>query len=637
MNTGTLGLQLFRDRYALKRIADPGLGPSDRVFGHFGSVGTDGELGVVVGVDVAAGTAVVRRDGGGEAEVAVRLLAKIAETDPAELWDRLAATMAAAEVPALRDHWKVRFRALLDGWRCVPGGRIMAGAGTGVPYSSCYVLPGPRDSRRAIIDRLAEMAELMAHGAGVGMNVSALRPRLAKVEKLNGRSSGAVSWAELFSVTAGLISQGGTRRGALMLLMEAWHPDIREFVTAKRGDGRFSKANLSVGLSDSFMAAVRAGAEWELVFPDTAHPSYDDLWDGDLDAWRRRGLPVLVHDRLPARALWRAIAEAAWASGEPGLFFLDRYNAESNAWYLNPIRCSNPCAEQGLPDWGSCNLGAVNLARVVEGGAVDWARLRTIVRDAVRFLDNVIDVTPYVYDRVREQQAAERRIGLGTMGLAEMMLMLGIRYGSTESLAFVDRLFGFICREAYGASVELAREKGAFPAFRAEPYLQSAFMRRMPEDIRGAVTRHGIRNVTVLSQAPTGSIGSMVGTSTGIEPYFSWSWQRTSRLGTHEERVPLYDRWRRDNPGRALPEHFVTAHALAPEDHVRIQAAVQRWIDSSVSKTCNLPASATVEDVMRVYELMYDLGCKGGTVYRDQSRSEQVLCDLSNNECKTCG
>jgi ribonucleoside-diphosphate reductase alpha chain len=636
MVLGAFGRELFLDRYALKRTADPDLGPGDYVFGHLDPDGANAELGMVVSMDCHAARAVVRRADGRHIDVDPRLLDKVVETEPAQLWTRLAMTMAAVEQPALRAPWQDRFRALLDDWCFVPGGRVMAGAGTGVPYSSCYVLPGPRDSRRRITDRLAEMAELMAHGAGVGMNISALRPRLTKVEKLNGRSSGAVSWAELFSFTAGLIGLGGTRRGALMLVMEAWHPDILEFIAAKRGEGRFSKANLSVGLSDAFMEAVHADGQWELAFPDTTHPAYDEVWDGDLEAWRKRDLPVVSYRRLPARQLWRAIAEAAWACGEPGVFFLDRYNGESNSWYLNPIRCSNPCAEQGLPDWGSCNLGAIHLGRMVGDTGVDWAKLGSTVRGAVRFLDNVIDATPYVFEELRNQQMMERRIGLGTMGLAEMMLRLGIRYGGAESLGFVDRLFHFICREAYGASIDLAKEKGAFAGFQAEPYLKGAFMRRMPEDIRAAIARHGIRNVTVLSQAPTGSIGSMVGTSTGIEPYFSWTWRRFSRLGTHEERVPLYDDWLSTHPGQPLPDHFITAHSLPPEDHVRLQAAVQRWIDSSVSKTCNLPSSAKVEDVMAIYSLMYESGCKGGTIYRDQSRNEQVLCTLQDGECTSC-
>ncbi|MGH2541354.1 MAG: LAGLIDADG family homing endonuclease, partial [Ardenticatenaceae bacterium] len=283
------------------------------------------------------------------------------------------------------------------------------------------------------------------------------------------------------------------------------------------------------------------------------------------------------------------------------------------------------CGEQPLPSWGICNLGAVNLARFIEDGEVDWEMLGQTVRYAVRFLDDVIDATPYFFQENAKQQLQERRVGLGVMGLAEMLIRLGLRYGSAEGNEFLDELFRFFTTEAYKASADYAREKGAFPAFDPARFLRSGFMQAMPEEVRETVNEQGIRNVTLLTVAPTGTTGTMVGTSTGIEPYYFWSYFRKSRLGTHEEVVDVVSEWQEAHPGEPLPDFFVTAMDLTPEAHVRVQATVQRWIDSSISKTSNVPNEYTVEQTAELYELMYELGCKGGTIYRDGSRDEQVL------------
>ncbi|RMG89311.1 MAG: ribonucleoside-diphosphate reductase, adenosylcobalamin-dependent, partial [Chloroflexi bacterium] len=283
---------------------------------------------------------------------------------------------------------------------------------------------------------------------------------------------------------------------------------------------------------------------------------------------------------------------------------------------------------QPLGAYSVCNLGAINLARFYDAdkGDVAWDDLRQAVRYAVRFLDDVIDSTPYFFPENEAVQQGERRIGLGTMGIAELMIRLGIRYGSDESVEFIDRLYELIATETYEASIELAKEKGAFPNFDAEKFLESGYMQQMPEEIRQKIAEHGIRNVTLLTQAPTGTTGTMVNTSTGIEPFFSWVYYRKSRLGLHEEQVPLVREWYEQHPdAEELPDYFVTAMDLAPEDHVKVQAAIQRWVDSAISKTCNVPNEYTVEQVAKLYEYMYDLGCKGGTIYRDGSRDEQVL------------
>ncbi len=807
-------------------------------------------------------------------------------------------------------------------------------------------------------------------------------------------------------IANGLVTHN-SRRGALMLILNVWHPDVGEFINSKRKMDRITNANISVGITDDFMEAVKQDRTWDFIFPDTSVPDYDEIWDGDIRAWQAAGRPIVVHKTVPAREIWDNIIESAWASAEPGIFFVDRYNYQSNSWYFAPIACTNPCTtgdtfvateygytqakdlqvgmrirtaaglkpiekiynnglqriyrvefsdggylectgehklkvvrnkkyewvavsalhqgdkvlvsaneafgppcrlpteaiayiqkhglnvsrtydhrlglaigvvigtgslrrlpvaaghsdqceiafgaseeawvdkfvawltemniqpqkekdtisggdgtavrqivrlhgdklatlmikvglqpnlkapdkvipetflkmdkaflagildglfstdraairlpsvlltqdkpslrfhtvsyslaqqvrllllqfgihgriyttgdevlgyevvvmneslarfyaeiglshpekakglkdvvenwhfsggtwtaavlsvqdtereeavydvyepqtltwvtngyvsldcgEQGLPAWGVCNLGALHLARFVQNGRVDWSNLGQAVRVAVRFLDNVIDGTPYFFEENARQQLGERRVGLGSMGLAEMLIRLKIRYGSPECITFLDTLYQFIAQEAYLASTEYAAEKGVFPKFETAKFLQSGFMQTMSAEVQQAVREKGIRNVTLLTQAPTGTTGTMVGTSTGIEPYYFWEWERLGRMGSHLERVDVYDEWLSQNAKgsdgamKLLPPYFVTAMDLKPEDHVRVQAVIQKWVDSSISKTCNTPNDYTIEQTRQLYELMYELGCKGGTIYRDGSRDQQVL------------
>lgn len=930
------------------------------------------------------------------------------EKTPEELWDRLARAMASVEAPDKQAEWELNFRSILDDWKLVPGGRIAAGAGASdeLTLFNCYVIPSPHDSRGGIMETLSEMTEIMSRGGGVGINLSSLRPRRAIVRGVSGSSSGAVSWGGLFSYATGLIEQGGSRRGALMLMMNDWHPDVLDFITVKSTMGQITNANLSVCVSNGFMQAVKEDKDWELVFPDTADPDYDELWDGDLAKWKALGKAVKPYRTVKAREMWHTIIESAWRSAEPGVVFMEYYNQMSNSWYFNPIICTNPCfhpdtristefgliriedlyrtvqaesfltatdarlvnqlrvvngrsyevpgtvmrtatvfptgvkktllvelgngmelkvtpehriytdrgwveakdlttddhvyiqsgagkfaqtddlgvqwghflgwltgdgwfakrgdvgmvfgkqdtevipamveagrqltgvqakvferengtfhlfwwrkdlverlealgvkrvkavekevpaaiftaaqptvvaylqglfsadgtvyendemhgsvrlassskkllqdvqllllnlgihgricvrtkqnqaqftyrtvegedkvydshpsyeliisgdnmmvfaeqigfqlvsrkqgaleriarpsrksekfmsnvtsvsqgetvtvydvtepqthsliangivvhncGEQGLPAWGVCNLSAVNLSKFYdeEKHDVAWDELGKTVRYSVRFLDNVIDRTPYHFEENEKNQKSERRVGLGTMGLAELMIKLKIRYGSPESLVFLDKLYGFMAKEAYLSSSDIAAEKGSFTQFEAEPFLQSGFMKQMTEtfpEVGDAVRTKGMRNVTVITQAPTGSTGTMVGTSTGIEPYFAFEYFRQSRLGYDKQYVPIAQEYKDKHPNEELPDYFVTAMSLSAEDHIRAQAAIQTWVDSSISKTANCPADFTVEETKRLYELAFDLGCKGVTIYRDGSRDVQVL------------
>ncbi len=533
------------------------------------------------------------------------------ERHPEQMWQRVASSIAAVEkTDEKRLFWTRRFREALSGFKFVPGGRILAGAGTGhrVTYYNCYVIPSPEDSRGGILDNLKIMTEIMARGGGVGINLSTLRPRGSYIRTVNGTASGPCSWAQLYSVATGdVIQQGGSRRGALMLMLDDNHPDIEEFITVKRRPGMIEHANLSVCVSDAFMRAVAADDDWQLV------------WDGK------------VHKTLRARDLWNLICESAWASAEPGVVFIDRYQSLSNTWYYETIRCVNPCGEQGLPPWGVCNLGALNLAAFVHDGSFDYDGLAEHARVAIRFLDNVIDANDYFIEENRIAQLGTRRTGLGTMGLADALLALQVRYGSEESLAVIERIYRTIRDAAYDMSCDIAAEKGPFPNFDAEKYLKGAFIQRLPEPIKAKIRQHGIRNAVILTQAPTGTTSLLAGVSSGIEPVYDFAMLRRDRTGEHVLYHPLYQQWHDAHPGEPTPDWFVKAADLTPEEHVRVQALIQQYTDASISKTVNAPNNHTVEQVDTLYRLAYELGCKGVTYYRDGSR-DAVLMHLDKKE-----
>jgi ribonucleoside-diphosphate reductase alpha chain len=974
-----LGYKIFLDRYAQKDMNRETLAVGDIVIVVINSQTGQREIGKVTTIDLPRVS--IQLNDGEVVERDIENVDKPLETDPAQMMDRVAKGIAAVEkTKKLQKEWSEKFRWLLDGWKFIPGGRILTAAGTdqSLTYYNCYVIPSPHDSRGGIMTTLTQMTEIMSRGGGVGMNLSTLRPRQAYVKGVNGRSSGSVSWGGLYSFVTGLIEQGGSRRGALMLILNDWHPDIFDFINSKRQAGQIVNANISVGVSDSLMEAIEKDADWDLVFPDTSDPDYDELWDGDLDTWVAAGRKVIHYKTVKARELWNAIIESAWASAEPGVWFRERSNKMANSWYFNPLIATNPCVagdtriytdkglvtarelfddeteisvaidgrfgldepvtpstrvfmtgvkpvyrlqtkegyylratsdhrimtprgwvelqdlkpedeihimnrkggfgqegslelgrvlgwlvgeekrelapvfaqyvtdivepmtdcsrsypvgivdiadrdearvqsdrlrqlvtgyglaenkhqvpeivfkgtedmqrgflqalftadgsaqqttskaavirlasshyelleqvqqllgnfgivcrifknrrneqlrmlpdgkggkkayltraqheihiakanvahfqeelgflmeyknqaiekylseykigprsesfkakvesstlegeeevfdltepithsmivnnlvihqcgEQPLGAWSVCNLGAINLATFYdeEKHDVAWEKLDKTVRVATRFLDNVIDTTPYFFDENYHMQMDERRVGLGTMGVAELMIACGVRYGSDESVEFIDKVYKAIAVASYETSAELAKEKGTFPKFDAEKYLESGFMQQMPATLHESIREKGIRNVTLLTQAPTGTTGTMVNTSTGIEPFFSWIYYRKSRLGLHEEQVPIVAKYFAEHPDETeLPEYFVAAMDLAPEEHVKVQGAFQKWIDSAISKTSNVPNDYTVEQVSELYKLMYELGCKGGTIYRDGSRDEQVL------------
>src|SRR3990172_1917844 len=375
------------------------------------------------------------------------------------------------------------------------------------------------------------------------------------------------------------------------------------------------------------MEAVKKDGDWDLVFPEITDPDYDKAWDGDLDKWRSLGKKVTLFKTVKAAQVWDKICQAAWASAEPGLHFIDRSNKRSNTWYFEKLISTNPCGEQPLGSWAVCNLGSVSLPAFIRDGKMDYEKLYETVKAAIRFMDNVIDTTGYYYDENRKQQAGIRRIGLSGMGLGDALIMLGERYGSKEAEPTVEKIYKTIRDAAYEASAELAAEKGAFPKFDREKYLQGHFIKKLPEGIRAKIRKYGIRNAVLLTQAPTGTTSLLAGVSSGIEPVYDFAMIRKDRTGEHTLYHPLYQKWQQEYSGQLHPPYFVSANDLTPEDHVRMQAIIQEYTDSSISKTVNAPNGHSVEDVKKLYTLAYELGCKGVTYMRDGSR-EGVLSHM---------
>jgi len=540
----------------------------------------------------------------------------------------------------------------------------------------------PGDQRSTIASTLADMWERMAEGKRVSMVLSSLRPRYSYVRGVNGRSSGAYSWGllydkgnqvfgqgfgpvgvgEIMSVGCQLTLQGGSRRGALMLILNDRHADVRKFIRCKQVEGVISGANISVGISEEFMLAKANGEPWQLGF---VAPGDVEDFDGNFENYIESGGAFETTQTIMAESLWDELVASAWKSAEPGVVFLGRANATSNSYYFNPLVATNPCGEQPLPAYGICNLGAVVLSKFAVGFDDDpgtmafqdgdkrqyiggwlrkhfdesraefllnhvlWEALEETTRLGIRFQDAVIDATYYPFAENRRNQMSERRIGLGVMGLHDLLLKCGMRYGSPESVQFIDVLMGLMAEWSYLESVELAKENGSFSAFDRDLFMQSGYMRQMAAErphVAEAIREHGVRNVTTMTIAPTGTTGTMVGCSTGCEPYYAWSYFRNSRLGMFEENASIVQEYYDTHPEvGALPDYFVTSMDLTPEEHVRVQGALQKWIDSSISKTCNAPNDYTVENTKELYDLAYRLGCKGITIYRDGSRSEQVL------------
>ncbi|RBO55118.1 adenosylcobalamin-dependent ribonucleoside-diphosphate reductase [Rhodovulum sp. BSW8] len=542
---------------------------------------------------------------------------KDAEGAPADgtvedTWRRIARALAQAEADPAK--WEEVFFGALEDFKFLPAGRITAGAGTGraVTLFNCFVMGTIPDSMAGIFDMLKEAALTMQQGGGIGYDFSTIRPKGADVKGVAADASGPLSFMDVWDAMCRTIMSAGSRRGAMMATMRCDHPDIEQFIIAKQDPARLRNFNLSVLVTDAFMEAVKAGGTWELQF------------DGK------------VYHTVEARDLWNRIMRATYDYAEPGVIFIDRINQMNNLAYCETIAATNPCGEQPLPPYGACLLGSINLARLVAepfeaGAALDEAALETLVATAVRMMDNVVDISRFALDAQRHEAQAKRRIGLGVTGLADALLMVGLRYGSEEAARQTSRWLHRIARAAYLASVQLAKEKGAFPLFDAEKYLESGALAHMDADVRAAIAEHGIRNALLTSIAPTGTISLYAGNvSSGIEPVFAYSYKRKvlQRDGsrTEEEVVDYAVQLWRDKFGQAdLPDYFVNAQTLSPSEHVRMQAAAQTWVDSSISKTINCPEDIAFDAFKDVYMQAYETGCKGCTTYRPNDVTGSVL------------
>ena len=529
-----------------------------------------------------------------------------------DTWRRIAKALAAVESDP--DHWERKFYSALEDFKYLPAGRITAGAGTGrkVTLFNCFVMGTIPDEMGGIFDMLKEAALTMQQGGGIGYDFSTIRPKGADVKGVAADASGPLSFMDVWDAMCRTIMSAGSRRGAMMATMRCDHPDIEDFIGAKSDPARLRMFNMSVLVTDAFMEAVKADGPWELVF------------DGK------------VYHTLQARDLWNRIMQATYDYAEPGVIFIDRINAANNLAYCETIAATNPCGEQPLPPYGACLLGSVNLARLVkdpftEKAALDPAALDELVALAVRMMDNTVDASKFPLEAQAREAEAKRRIGLGVTGLADALLMLGLRYGSDEAAEQTEQWMRQIARASYLASVELAKEKGAFPLFDSDAYLASGTMQAMDEDVRVAVAEHGIRNALLTSIAPTGTISLYAGNvSSGIEPVFAYEYTRKvlQKDGSRtEEKVVDYavQMWKEIKGDAPLPDHFVNAQTLAPLEHVKMQAAAQKWIDSSISKTINCPEDISFDAFKDVYMQAWDSGCKGCTTYRPNDVTGSVL------------
>lgn len=634
---------------------------------------------------------------------------------------------AVEETEENRQKWFNKFYEQLVSLKFIPAGRVLYGAGsqTDVTFFNCYVMPFVPDSREGISDHRKQVMEIMSRGGGVGTNGSTLRPRNTLARGVNGKSSGSVSWLDDIAKLTHLVEQGGSRRGAQMIMLADWHPDIVEFIISKMqnprilrylientndesiirlaqeklkfkplttqeeamyqgivnyknipGLGGFNEAiikeaesklrdggtysvhnpefltgaNISVTLTKEFMAAVENDEDYELRFPDVANYTpeemaiYNEKWHevGDVREWEAMGYRVRTYRKIKAKELWNLINVCATYAAEPGIFFIDNANDMTNARaYGQKVVATNPCGEQPLAPFSVCNLAAVNLAQFAEKDTktINFEALRETVRIGVRMQDNVINATPYFLEENRKQALGERRVGLGVMGLADLLIYCEKEYGSEEGNVLVDKIFETIAVTAYEASIELGKERGSFPFLQGETeeetrrlreaFINTGYMKKMPEHVRHGVLENGIRNSHLLTVAPTGSTGTMVGVATGLEPYFSFTYYRSGRLGKFiEVKAEIVQEYLNAHPGadeNNLPHWFISSMELTPEAHADVQCVIQRWVDSSISKTVNAPKGYTVEQVQQVYERLYKGGAKGGTVYVDGSRDSQVL------------
>ncbi len=528
-------------------------------------------------------------------------------------WARIAAALAVPEAdPQL---WTDRFFTALEDFKYLPAGRIVAGAGTGrnVTLFNCFVMGAIPDDMAGIFTHLKEAALTMQQGGGIGYDFSTLRPKGAPVKGVGADASGPLSFMDVWDAMCRTIMSAGYRRGAMMATLACDHPDIEAFVEAKREPGRLRMFNLSVLITDAFMTAVKEDAPWELKFGGVSYKT------------------------VRARELWDRIVRATYSYAEPGVIFIDRINKRNNLHYCESIRATNPCGEQPLPPYGACLLGSINLAALIKepftpNAHLDQAEFDRIVPLAVRMMDNTVDVSRFPLPEQEAEARAKRRIGLGVTGLADALILCGVRYGSEAAVRLTETWMRRLQRQAYLASIEIAKEKGPFPLFEAEPFLAGETIAALDKDVKEAIARHGIRNALLTSIAPTGTISLLAdNVSSGLEPVFSFAYTRSVLMPdgtrrTEEVTDYAYRLYKRlFGESAELPDYFVDAQRLSPSDHVVMQAACQKYVDASISKTINCPEDIPFEAFKDVYLQSYELGCKGCTTYRPNDVTGAVL------------
>ncbi|MDR3064406.1 MAG: adenosylcobalamin-dependent ribonucleoside-diphosphate reductase [Comamonas sp.] len=557
-----------------------------------------------------------------------------------DLFARVARALAAVEKPELQALWEQKFLLNLE-LGAIGAGRIMAAAGldTKATLINCFVQPvadatNGFDSQGnpGIYTALSQAAETMRRGGGVGYDFSNLRPRGALVRGTHSNASGPCSFIDVFDASCTTVESAGARRGAQMGVLRIDHPDVMEFITAKRQKGRWNNFNVSVGVSNAFMQAVKDDEEWDLVH--VASPSDAQIQAGA----HRRDDGLWVYQSLRARTLWDAIMQSAYDFAEPGILFLDNINADNNLWYAEQIAATNPCGEQPLPPYGCCDLGPVILPRFVREpftprAFFDLEAFRAAVAVQVRMLDNVLDATVWPLPEQQREAQQKRRIGVGFTGLGDALILLGLHYASAEGLQQAETIARTMRDAAYAASVELAREKGSFPLFNAKQYLKSGFAKRLPKDLRTDIRKHGLRNSHLLSIAPTGTVSLAFAdnASNGIEPAFSWTYTRRKRKADGGEQLytvqdhayRLFKALRGDET--PLPDFFVNALELSASEHVAMMRCVQPFIDTSISKTVNIPADYPFEDFKHLYMECWEAGLKGCATYRPNDTLGSVL------------
>jgi ribonucleoside-diphosphate reductase alpha chain len=534
-------------------------------------------------------------------------------------WRRIAKDLASVEKSPAQ--WEQKFYDALEVFKFLPAGRITAGAGTKrkVTLFNCFVMGTIPDDMGGIFEMLKEAALTMQQGGGIGYDFSTIRPKGALVHGVAADASGPLSFMDVWDSMCRTIMSAGSRRGAMMATLRCDHPDIEDFIEAKLDAARLRMFNVSVLITDAFMVAVKADRDWDLTF------------EGN------------VYKTVSARELWDRIMKSTYDFAEPGVIFIDRINQANNLNYCETIAATNPCGEQPLPPYGACLLGSINLARLVkspfEGDAqLDEGLLTDLVSIAVRMMDNTVDVSNFPLNAQEQEARNKRRIGLGVTGLADALLMVGEKYGSPKAVELTEKWLHALARVAYLASVDLAKEKGAFPLFDADPFLASGAMVKMDTDVRESIANHGIRNALLTSIAPTGTISLYAGNvSSGIEPVFAYAYNRKvlQKDGSRtEEEVIDYavQMWRDKFGDKELPEYFVNAQTLAPTAHVKMQAAAQKWIDSSISKTINCPEDIDFEEFKNVYLEAFETGCKGCTTYRPNAVTGSVLSVSETSE-----